>query len=197
MTQKNDIRKTVLKLRDAMAQAQIAAGSDAVLERLTLLEPIRRASTLMVYLNFGSEVVTDGLVRWGLRKGKRIAVSRCIPESRGLEACGIGDLDEVAPGHYGIREPKAHLIRPVPVGEIDAVIVPAVAFDRQGYRIGYGGGYYDRFLPGAPRAARIGVAFACQVVAGIPVDTHDIPMDGVVTDVETIIPASGRPGFLL
>jgi 5-formyltetrahydrofolate cyclo-ligase len=197
MTEKADIRKRILRLRDAMTQDQIAAGSAAALERLTLLEPVRRALTLLIYLNFGSEVGTDDLVRWGLRSGKRIAVSRCIPESRGLAACLIGDLGEVAPGHYGIREPKAHLIRPVPAGEIDVVIVPGVAFDRRGYRVGYGGGYYDRFLPQAPRAARIGVAFACQVAAGIPADSHDIPMDGVVTDAETIIAEAGRPGFLL
>jgi 5-formyltetrahydrofolate cyclo-ligase len=197
MTEKPEIRKRLLRLRDAMTQAQIAAGSAAILERLTLLEPVRRALTLMVYLNFGSEVVTDDLVRWGLRNGKRIAVARCIPESRGLAACQIGGLEEVAPGHYGIREPKAPSSLPVPAGEIDAVIVPAVAFDRRGYRIGYGGGYYDRFLPQAPQAVRIGIAFACQVVDRLPVDVHDIPMDGIVTDAETIIPAGGRPGFLL
>jgi 5-formyltetrahydrofolate cyclo-ligase len=197
MTEKAEIRKGILRLRDALTPTQIAAGSGAVLERLALLDPVRQAVTLMVYLNTGSEVVTDDLVRWGLRNGKRIAVSRCIPESRGLAACRIGDLDEVAPGHYGIREPKAPLIRPIPAGEIDVVIVPGVAFDRRGCRIGYGGGYYDRFLPQAPQAARIGVAFACQLVAGIPADTHDIPMDGVVTDAETIISDGGRQGFLL
>ena len=190
---KGEVRTRILRLRDALTPIQIAQGSAAIRERLILLEPIRRASTLMVYLNVGSEVVTDDLVLWGLREGKRVAVSRCIPASRELETCRIEGLDEVAPGHYGIREPGRHIERPVPAGEIDAVIVPGVAFDRRGFRIGYGGGYYDRFLPLAARAARIGIAFACQVAARIPTGTQDIPMDGIVTEAETIVPVRGRP----
>ena len=78
--------------------------------------------------------------------------------------------------------------------EIEAVLVPAVAFDGRGYRIGYGGGYYDRFLPEVPQAARIGAAFSCQVVAEIPADSHDVPADRIVTEREIIIPDRGASG---
>jgi len=78
-------------------------------------------------------------------------------------------------------------MRPVPREEIDVVLIPAVAFDRQGRRVGYGGGYYDRFLPEIPRAARIGAAFACQIVAEIPPDPHDVPADWIVTEDELIV----------
>ncbi len=189
MTDKGDIRKRILRARNAMTRAEIASGSLAIVKRLTELDQIRRASTLMVYLGFGSEVLADDLIRWGWGEGKRIAVPLCRPASRELIACRIEGFDELECGHYGIREPKAGLIRPVPPGEIDAVVVPAVAFDRQGHRLGYGGGYYDRFLPGAPRAARIGVAFARQIVAEIPADPHDVPMDRIVTEREIIVPA--------
>jgi 5-formyltetrahydrofolate cyclo-ligase len=161
-------------------------------ERLTELDQIRRASTLMVYLGFGSEVLTDDLIRWGWGERKRVAVPLCRPASRELIACRIEGFGELEYGHYGIREPKARLIRPVLQGEIDAVVIPAVAFDRQGHRLGYGGGYYDRFLPDAPRAERIGIAFARQIVAAIPADPHDVTMDRIVTEQEIIVPAGRR-----
>jgi 5-formyltetrahydrofolate cyclo-ligase len=188
MIDKGDIRKRILGMRNAMTREDIATGSRAIVRRLADLAQVRRASTLMVYLAFGSEVLLDGLILWGWREGKRIAVPLCRRESRELIACRIDRFDELEIGHYGIREPKEDLIRPVPREEIEAVVVPAVAFDRRGYRVGYGGGYYDRFLPGAQRAARIGTAFAHQIVAEIAADRHDVPMDRIVTDTEVIAP---------
>ncbi len=172
-----------------MTRKEIEAGSLAIVKRLVDREEIRRASTLMVYLAFGSEVLTDGLILWGWGEGKRIVVPRCRPASREMTACRIDGFEELERGHYGIREPKADIIRPVPPGEIEAVIVPAVAFDRRGYRVGYGGGYYDRFLPEARQAARIGAAFACQIVPAVPVETHDMTVDMIVTEGEVICTA--------
>ncbi|MHB8909514.1 MAG: 5-formyltetrahydrofolate cyclo-ligase [Syntrophales bacterium] len=191
MDGKAEIRQAVLRARNAMTREEIEAGSRVIVQRLSDLEEIRRASTLMVYLAFGSEVLTDDLIRWGWEAGKRIVVPLCHPESRELTACRIEGFDELTSGHYGIREPNAGLIRPVPRGEIGAVVVPAVAFDRRGYRVGYGGGYYDRFLPEARQAARIGAAFARQIVRGVPTDPHDVTVDRIVTEAEIIVPAGG------
>jgi 5-formyltetrahydrofolate cyclo-ligase len=189
MNDKGDIRKRILRARDAMTREEIASGSRAIVKRLTGVDQIQGASTLMVYLGFGSEALIDDLILWGWGEGKQIAVPLCRPANRELIACRIDGFDELECGHYGIREPKAGLIRAVPQGEIDAVVIPAVAFDRQGHRLGYGGGYYDRFLPDAPRAMRIGVAFARQIVAEIPADLHDVTMDRIVTEREMIVPA--------
>jgi 5-formyltetrahydrofolate cyclo-ligase len=192
MNDKGEIRKRILSLRNAMPPAEIEAKSLAIVERLAGLDEIRRAATWMVYLSFGSEVLLDSLILRGWAEGKRIVVPHCRPESGELAACRIDALDELEPGHYGIRAPKPDLLRPIPKEEIDAVIVPAAAFDRLGYRIGYGGGYYDRFLQGASRAAKIGAAFACQIVPEIPAAPHDIPVDRIVTEEETIAPAGGK-----
>jgi 5-formyltetrahydrofolate cyclo-ligase len=189
MTDKGEIRKRILRVRNAMTREEIAAGSCAIVKRLITLEQIQRASTLMVYLGFGSEALVDDLIRWGWGAGKRIAVPLCSPVGRRLVACRIDGFDELETGHYGIREPKADRLRPVPQGEIDAVVVPAVAFDRRGHRIGYGGGYYDRFLPAMPRVPRIGAAFARQIVAEIPAAPHDATVDRIVTEQEIIVPA--------
>jgi len=87
----------------------------------------------------------------------------------------------LAPGAHNIHEPRPHC-RPVPLGEIDAVIVPAAVWGEDGYRIGYGGGYYDRFLDRLPSAVRIGFGFEMQVVPEVPRSDNDLPVDILVTD---------------
>jgi len=182
MNSKSEIRKRLLGLRNSLSTGKITAGSGEIVARLMRIEAIRKASTLMVYLSFGSEVMTDDLIRWGWAAGKRIVVPLCRPEGRLLTPCRIDSFDDLETGHYGIREPKAERLLVVPPGEIDAVLVPAVAFDRRGYRVGYGGGYYDRFLPGCPQAAKIGAAFACQIVPEVPVDRYDVKVERIVTE---------------
>lgn len=194
MAEKQEIRKRILKLRNAMTPEEITEKSGLIVRRLTELQEFREASTLMVFLSFGSEVLTDDLLRWGWEAGKRMVIPLCRPEDRRLTTCLLCAFAELEPGHYGIREPKAEIVRTVPREEIDAVLIPAVAFDRRGYRVGYGGGYYDRFLPEVPRAARIGAAFSRQIVAEIPADSHDVPTDRIVTEEEIIIPNRGASG---
>ncbi len=194
MNGKSEIRKRMSTLRNAMPSEEIEKKSRAIQKRVTGLEAVRSASTLMAYLSFGSEVLTDGLIRWCWGEGKRVVVPVCLPENRELIACRIDGFDELETGHYGIRAPKEGLLRPVEGGNIDVILVPALAFDRRGYRIGYGGGYYDRFLPQAPRGVKIGVAFASQIIAKIPEDGHDLPVDMIVTEKEVIIPADGPRG---
>lgn len=188
MNAKSEIRRRLIAMRNAISREEMEEKSRVIQKRLAQLDEIRSASTLMTYLSFGSEVLTDDLILWCWGEGKRVCVPFCRPESRGLTACRIDDFDELETGHYGIREPNEGLIRPVEGGEIEAILVPAVAFDRRGYRVGYGGGYYDRFLPLAPRAAKIGVAFASQMIGEVPVGAYDLPVDRIVTESEVIVP---------
>jgi 5-formyltetrahydrofolate cyclo-ligase len=181
-TNKQAVRKKILALRNGMTPGEIAAKSSLIVRQLTELCDLREASTLMVFLSFGSEVLTDDLLRWGWEAGKRMVVPLCRPEDRELTPCLLGSFAELEIGHYGIREPKRGNIRPVPREEIDTILVPAVAFDRRGHRVGYGVGYYDRFLPEVPRAVRIGAAFSCQIVARVPEDPRDCPVGRIVTE---------------
>ena len=188
MGSKGEIRKRIVGRRDSLTREEIEAGSRAIFERLAGLEAILRASTLMVYLSFGSEVRTDELIRWGWGEGKTIAVPLCRPGKREIIPCRIDGFDQLETGHYGILEPKAALCRPVGKGTIGVVVVPAVAFDKMGRRVGYGGGYYDRFLPEVPQAAKVGTAFACQIVPEVPSEAYDVPVDCIVTEEGTIVP---------
>jgi 5-formyltetrahydrofolate cyclo-ligase len=194
-TDKREIRKRIMTLRNAMTPEEIEAKSGVIVRRLTELREIRESSTLMVFLNFGSEVLTDELIVWGWEAGKRIVVPLCRPEGRVLTPCLIDGFAELETGHYGIREPRADLLRIVPSGEIDVVLVPAVAFDRRGYRVGYGGGYYDRFLPKAPQAATIGAVFACQIVPEVPIDRYDMQVEQIATEEGIIIPGCLSASF--
>ena len=187
---KREIRKRILKIRNQMSPEEIEAKSRQIIGRLIELDDIRRGSTLMVFLSFGSEVQTDGLISWGWEMGKRIIVPLSRPEDREMTPCIINDFADLEIGHYGIREPRAERMVVVPLDEIDAILIPAVAFDRSGRRVGYGGGYYDRFLLKVPRAARIAAVFACQIVPEVKADPHDIPIQRIVTENGVILPTS-------
>ena len=94
-------------------------------------------------------------------------------------------FDELEPGYYGILTPKKEFIRYIDPKEIDLIIVPGAAFDRQGYRVGFGGGYYDRFLTDL-NCMKISIAFGLQIVDKVPREGHDLPVDMIITEKETI-----------
>ncbi len=183
--EKKGIRKNILAIRNTLAGDEIRSMSRRICARFTRLRVVENSSSMMIFLSFGSEVNTDYIIEWGWRHGKKILVPFCKPETRELIVSPIETFDDVAPGYFGIREPKRDFLKPVSKAEIGIVVVPAVAFDRRGYRIGYGGGYYDRFMAGV-NAPKIGLAFSCQMIAGAPVGAYDLPVDGIVTEKEYI-----------
>ena len=136
----------------------------------------------MFFVSFGSEIDTLPAIRSALAAGKRVAAPRADPQARALEPCEIRNPGtDLALGAHNIREPRAHC-RPVPLEEIVVIIVPAAAWGEDGYRVGYGGGYYDRFLLQVPSAIRIGLGLEVQVVPEAPHGEHDLPVDVLVTD---------------
>ncbi len=137
----------------------------------------------MVYVDFRAEVETGTLLEEVLERGKRLVLPKVQP--RGLLAClRVTDTkDDLVAGRHGILEPRSDGTIAVCPREIDLVVVPGVAFTRYGYRLGYGGGYYDRFLAQeAPGAVAIGLAFEVQMAECLPVESHDRPVDMVITE---------------
>jgi 5-formyltetrahydrofolate cyclo-ligase len=186
---KKEIRVLVSGRRDAMPREELAAASRAIGERLFGFEPFSAARTVMFFVSFRSEVLTAAMIKRALAAGKRVAVPIVNPDTRELVPSEIKDFDsELTEGAYGIPEPKAEFVRPVPPAEIDFVAMPGLAFDRRGGRIGYGGGFYDRFAarlrPGALLAA---LAFSFQVFDEIPALPHDRKVDAIVTEKEIIV----------
>jgi len=184
------LRREMLAWRDALgADARATAGS-SIVAKLVALPSFAVARTVLLTLSFRSEWDTLPLVRQALASGKTVAAPRVNAMTRMLELYAIRDpVRDVGTGHQGIPEPLPHC-PPVDTSAIDWVLVPGVTFDRDGRRLGYGGGYYDRLLPLLPpRAARIAGAFDPQIVERVPAGPHDITVDAIVTPMETITPA--------
>jgi 5-formyltetrahydrofolate cyclo-ligase len=186
--ERQDLRKQVLGLRDRLSDSERLEKSRLAAENILGLQELVHWSTLFIYVNFRSEVETLDLIHSCLAMGKQVAVPLVEPESVSMITVVINDPErELAPGYYGIPEPdlqKSHRVAPE---EIDAAFIPGSVFDIHGGRLGYGGGYYDRFLVNdAPQAKRIGVAFDMQIVDRVPLEPHDQPLDILITETRII-----------
>jgi 5-formyltetrahydrofolate cyclo-ligase len=177
------LRRRVLTVRDNLSPEFRAAASLAIAERLWHLPLFAGAHTLFTYVNFRSEPETGSLIHGALAAGKVVTVPYTVVGSH-LLACRIQDPTlELHPGYCSIPEPDPVKSPPVAAGSIEVVLLPGSVFDLQGGRLGYGGGYYDRFLAkDAPQALRIGLAFEKQVVDNLPLEPHDIPLHLLVTE---------------
>ncbi|MGI6113438.1 MAG: 5-formyltetrahydrofolate cyclo-ligase [Mahellales bacterium] len=180
---KDSIREKVLRVRNNLTPDQIRSMSLDIFNTFINLDQAKGSSTIMIFLSFGSEVITDNIIEWAWQTNKKVAVPICRPKTREMVPSIIDSFDQVKPGYFGIRQPKEELVRPIDKNEIDLIVVPSVAFDKNGYRVGYGGGYYDRFLADIKKdVPKIGIAFDCQVVSRVPTDEYDIPVDLIVTN---------------
>jgi 5-formyltetrahydrofolate cyclo-ligase len=178
------LRRRILELRDGIDPVAHRTWSERILERLMALEEMASARTVHVFASFGSEVDTIRLIGELLDTGRR-AVLPVVDRARWtMTHRSIGRLGDLEPGFKGIREPcpGCEAVEP---SEIDLVIVPGVAFDRTGGRLGYGGGFYDSFLA-LCRGTRVALAFSLQVVDEVPCEARDLPVHAVVTEEEVI-----------
>lgn len=172
----------VLRRREALDIATREALSGKVFGGITALETFSDATIVLAYAGFGSEPRTDGFLQTVLRGGKTLALPRV--EGRDLGLYAVTDpQDELVPGTWGIREPRPELCERVEPRTVDFVLVPGVAFDVRGGRLGYGGGYYDRLMGELRRRpALVAGAFEVQVVERVPSEGHDVRVDIVVTE---------------
>lgn len=182
---KRAVRARARRARDSVDSAERRAAAQEVAHALLALPELLSARALLAYAALPTELDPVPAV-WRLRKrGVRVAYPRI--ESPGVLGMHYVDHElELVPGPFGLSQPREHAPR-APHAAIDAVLVPAVAFDVRGMRLGYGGGYYDRLLPILrPDCLRIGVAFDEQLLAEIPAEEHDEVVDIVVTQTRVI-----------
>lgn len=175
--QKRELRKQFKELRDTISPVDRKREDLAILENLRPWIEDTSLESWMVYLSFGSETDTTELIRKLLTLGKEVFAPR-MTEKEELESVRLRDSSEYETHTWGIREPKGvsmpHDFR------ADVVIVPGLAFDAKGNRLGYGRGFYDRFLTLRPRLC-IGIAYQCQLAETLPTEKHDLPLDTVVS----------------
>ncbi len=188
MLEKKLLRKEVLSRRDTLTWEEVMDYSRVIASRLVSLLEFIRAGTVMYFLNFGKEVQTLEMLPAALALGKRVVAPKTVHKERRMILSEIIDVEnDLAPGLWNIPEPKPDRIRPVDATQIDFVLVPGVAFDAIGNRVGYGGGYYDRFFnelrPGVPLVA---VTFELQILPAVPVDAWDRRVDLIITEKRVI-----------
>ncbi len=190
MTEMDDLRQHKQQIRRlAFANRQSQENKDElsrhIISRLTALPEYERAATVMFYIDVRSEVRTRFALEAAMRNAKRIVVPYCAGDV--LELFRLNAMEDLKIGTFGILEPLKRLRdqpdRTVDVGELDLILVPGVAFDRRGGRVGHGKGYYDKLLHNArPDTPLIALAFQCQLFAKIPTEKHDVFMDKVITE---------------
>ena len=183
LRKKRQLRQDVAARRET--QREVDLLSQRIWEIFLALPEFVHARTVLTYLDFGGEVRTRDYVPKLWQLEKRVAAPYCMAHE--LRLFHLKNMDELAPGAWRILEPKpewrARLDRNVEAAELDLIIVPGVAFDRKGDRLGLGKGYYDRFLRQVrPDAVKIALAFECQMVDEIPVLPHDVRMHKVITE---------------
>ncbi|MFP5221323.1 MAG: 5-formyltetrahydrofolate cyclo-ligase [Acidobacteriota bacterium] len=189
MMDKQALRKAMLARRRALAPDRVRDASLRAAARVETLDAWRQAREVLVYLAFGGEIETAALLDPLFRRGVRVLAPRCRPEQAGrLDVACLTCISQLAPGAYGIPEPHPELCPALDDFSPDAALIPAVAFDRRGGRLGFGQGYYDRLLAGPEfrKTFLIGLAHGFQVVDALPVDPWDRPVHAVVSDEEII-----------
>ena len=171
------------RLRTMTAKERLAA-SRRVAVRLRRLPEYRRARWILFYLATDGEVETRPMIRRALADGKRVAAPMTLTTRRMIKIAELTSLTRgLVTGPYGIAQPDPRRARRVvDPALLDLAIVPGVAFDAEGYRLGHGGGYFDRFLARLPKSvSRLGLAFRCQRVPRLPRSPHDQPVQKVLT----------------
>jgi 5-formyltetrahydrofolate cyclo-ligase len=186
-SEKSKLRYDYLMIRDRLEPALRYAYSRVILSKIKKLKQYQNARTVMFYLSYGSEVITDAMISEFLAEGKDVAVPVIQnPGDGNMTAVKINHLEDCYEEVYGIRQPELNENEIVDKKDVDLIFVPGIVFDTYGYRIGYGKGYYDRWLAGTDISKRIGLAYEVQLTDKLPNGKYDLPVGMVLTEKRVI-----------
>ena len=181
------LRAQMLALRNSKPTSELDQLSSKITARLLELAKVKEARTISTYLDIGSEVRTRGLVEWAIENGKRIIVPVVDKANQRLTFSEFKAAEELERGAHGIPEPKREFRRPVALEQADVILVPGVAWDQRGFRIGYGAGYYDRSINALrTHVTTVGLAYEFQFVSNVPRSRYDRRVDRIVTESKII-----------
>lgn len=182
---KDHLRQMMRRQRNQMTPAYIYKACTAIYEQMVTWPVFEAAHSVGFYASIQNEVDTHRLIEYALKRDKRVSVP--VTQAQGImDFQQILSLDALQPVRFGLLEPVRNLEQVIAPQDLDVVMVPGVAFDRQGNRLGFGSGFYDRYLAHCS-ATRVGLTYGFQVVDRLPADAHDIQMDWLVTENEMIL----------
>lgn len=183
-TAKNQLRKQYKQIRAQLTTEQVQQNSNRIAAHLFNTPFWKNSKTVMLYLSFQNEVLTDEIYQRGWLEGKTMLTPICSPQNGIMHMSVLSSFEQLTLNRYGIRELPAHLQQMIAPDTIDLCLIPGIAFDRYGNRLGFGSGYYDRYLTKVnTNAPRIALAHSCQIFDGIlPTDQYDLPMQYMLTE---------------
>lgn len=189
---KKEMRREILLRRNALSTNWVNSQSALIVRFLTNWEPFLQAKNVMLYLAMPGEPNIDDLILFALENGKQVSVPLLTEKFGYMESAAITGLQDLKTGKLNLRVPDPEKITIVDPESLDLILVPAVAFDSNGNRLGMGAGYYDRFLTQASKAYLLGIAWNFQIVPFIAAEEHDIPVQYVITEEKITICSKGK-----
>ena len=174
---KKDLRKFIRMQKGMFSAEQLEDMSSAVISKLMAHPSVKGANTILVYHSLNDEVNTHGILDQLVAQGKRVLLPAVISDTEMELRCYEGPQD-LSDGFFNIMEPIGKPF--TDYADIDVAVVPGMAFDSRGHRLGRGKGYYDRLLPLLTNAYKIGICFSFQFIPGVPADEHDVKMDEII-----------------
>lgn len=176
---KSKLRSSMKSRLAALTPQEYRDLNQSLYSKFLQFKILDNTNNIMIYYSVRNEVDTVAIIGYLLEARKKVALPVCTPE-RDLQVAVINDLNQLQPAPFGLMEPKpsAALLGPE---KIELIIIPGVAFDEKGNRLGHGKGYYDRFLSKTPNKFKLGLAYDFQLVPEIPTEEHDVKMNGLLT----------------
>ncbi|MDE7266480.1 MAG: 5-formyltetrahydrofolate cyclo-ligase [Lachnospiraceae bacterium] len=184
MESKAEIRKRILEVRRSLTVDEVEVKSEAILQNVLKTPEYIEADNILLYADHHNEVITRGIFEDALMRNKRVYFPKSDSFTNTMVFYRTTSIAQLEKGFMGILEPKENIQHRYRfcANEDTLVILPGVAFDTAGFRIGYGKGYYDKFLSSKRQLSTMALAFACQIVEELPREAHDIKMDKIVTE---------------
>jgi len=176
------LRKELIEIRKSLSKKDVLEKSNKIKKQLFDLIEFKKASTILFYVSYDNEVNTHQMIKDTLSSEKNVIVPISKKEDRTLILSKLEKWEDLEIGSYGILEPRADRVKEISINEVDLIIVPGVGFDESGHRIGHGKGYYDNLLKKSKNSMHIGLAFEFQIVKKIPIESHDLPVNKIITE---------------
>lgn len=188
--EKKALRKEILTRRKNIDAAEKGEMDKKILDRFFESKYYKEAKNIFIYISYDSEINTIEIINKAFKDGKKIYVPRTEFETRLMDAVEITSFDNLIKSSYGILEPSMEVLQVNP-NKLDLIVVPGVAFDRNGGRMGYGAGFYDRYFKkinkdNIKRIVKLALAYDFQVLEKVPMSVQDVPVDFIITEKEFI-----------
>ncbi|WP_244833857.1 5-formyltetrahydrofolate cyclo-ligase [Clostridium sp. BJN0001] len=180
--QKHQIRHEILKIRNNLNSEQKERADEIIRKKFLSSDTYIKSSKIFIYISYGSEIDTKEIIKTALKDGKEIFIPRTDIKKKVMDAVRIKDFKNLTKDKYGILEPASN-IKAADPDIFDLIVVPGVAFDNKGGRIGYGGGYYDKYLKCISKPVKkVSLSYKFQMLDKINIEKHDLLIDTLITD---------------